>query len=351
MLETIKHIPTKEEFHNEKFFFSYSSMVKLLTDPKQFYKDYILKEREDADHKYLKEGELFHCFVLEPEMFNEKFSLMSAKVPGGGLKDIIDNIYKIYALPQIFESEENLSLEDFEHYILQELVSVNLYQTYVDDKKTDKDGNQFTGDEKRLKKCITYETIEYFNTLCESTNKTVVDIEMVAKAKEKANLVLNNEECQKYLNKINNNDVIQTEVELKTDFDNYKFGLKGIIDCVKIDYENKIIYITDLKTTSKSLDQWYENFETSEYIYWLQVVLYKYLVKSLIKPEELKYWGMRITFTVIDKNNNIYNFPVSQESLLKWEALTKEKLEIANWHYNNHDYDLPYKYKQNIVKL
>lgn len=350
MLETVKHIPTKEEFHREKFFFSYSSLVKLLNNPKQFYNDYILKEREDSDEKFLKEGLLLHCFVLEPFMFDEKFAVMSGKVPGGGLKDIIDNIYSIHALPQILESK-TVQLEDFPNAILQELEKANLYQTFTDSKRADKNGNMPTGDQKRLEKCITPETISYFNTLCESTNKIIVDMDMVLKAREKADLILEHEECKKYLEKTNNSDQIDTEIELKTNFDKYQFGLKGVIDCVKIDNENKIIYITDLKTTSKSLDQWRKNFEESEYMYWLQAVVYKELIKSLIKPDEIKYWFFRINFMVIDKSNHIYNFHVSIESLTKWEAWARQKLEIANWHYTNHQYDLPYEYHNNIVKL
>ena len=153
MLETVKHIPTKEEFHREKFFFSYSSLVKLLNNPKQFYNDYILKEREDSDEKYLKEGLLLHCFVLEPFMFDEKFAVMSGKVPGGGLKDIIDNIYSIHALPQILESK-TVQLEDFPSTILKELEKANLYQTFTDSNRADKNGNILTGDQKRLEKCI-----------------------------------------------------------------------------------------------------------------------------------------------------------------------------------------------------
>jgi len=350
MLETVKKIPSKEEFHREKFFFSYSSLVKLINNPKQFYKDYILKEREDSDEKFLKEGELFHCFVLEPEMFDEKFVVMSAKVPGGGLKDIIDTVYNTYAIPEL-EKSKSVKLEDFSNYILKELEAADLYQSYTDSKRADKNGLKLTGDEKRLEKCITYETEEYFRVLCESTRKKIVDMDMVSKAKEKANIVLEDEQSMFYLTKTNTSDQVEKEVELKCDLAEYKFGLKGVVDCVKIDNEEKIIYITDLKTTSKTLNQWYKNFDESEYMYWLQVVVYKELIKSLIKPDELKYWKVKINFTVIDKNNDVYNFPVSFESMQKWSVKTKEKLDIANWHYTNHEYTLPFNYATNNVKL
>ena len=76
----------------DKFYFSYSSLIKLLKDPKVFYKEYILGEKEVKDEKYLKEGQLFHLFVLEPEKFDEKFTVLPTSIPSGYSLDVLNKL-------------------------------------------------------------------------------------------------------------------------------------------------------------------------------------------------------------------------------------------------------------------
>ena len=199
-------------------------------------------------------------------------------------------------------------------------------------------------DQQRLDKVINPEGIGYWAVLQQQfeKKKTIVDLSIVQKAKEKADVILKNEECHKLLNSLNAKEDVRKELELVYDLPNYSFGLKGVIDCVKVDYANETIYITDLKTTSKSLLEWAEGFDKSEYMYWLQVILYKELILSLVPNGSKTAWKLKVNFIVVDKSNNLYIFPVSVESLMKWESQTKEKLDIAKWHYENHKYDLPY---------
>jgi len=350
MLKTKKE-PSKEEFLSNTFYFSYSSLVKLLTSPKQFYKEYILKEKEISDEKYLKEGQLLHCFVLEPENFDNAFVVSPAKLPGGGLKEVLDNVFQKYVLPDLEESDLIPPLEHYRDEILSELEEVNLYQSYVDDKKPNKNGLILTADDKRIEKCITEDTKKYYTALCESLKKTIVDTEMVATAKEKAEVILNNSECQALLYATHKTDQIEKEIELIAEPSKFTFGFKGIIDCLKVDNENKIIYLTDLKTTSATLSKWQNNFAESDYLYWLQVVIYRYLVMNVIPIEERGQWKLKIHFVVIDRNNDVYCFPVSSNSLVQWETKAIETFKIAEWHYTKHEYDLPYQFANKLAKL
>jgi hypothetical protein len=350
MLKTKKE-PSKEEFQSNTFYFSYSSLVKLLTNPKQFYKEYILKEKEISDEKYLKEGELLHCFVLEPEMFDEKFVVSPAKLPGGGLKEVLDNVFYKYVVPDIEETNLNAPLENYRDEILSELEDMNLYQSYVDDKKANKNGLILTADDKRIEKCITEDTKKYYTALCESLKKTIVDTEMVATAKEKAEVILNNPDCQALLYATHKTDQIEKEIELVAEPVVFPFGFKGILDCLKVDNENKIIYVTDLKTTSTTLSKWQQNFAESEYMYWLQVIIYRYLVMNIIPVEQRGQWKLKIHFIVIDKYNDVYCFPVSANSLLQWETKAIETFKIAEWHYTQHEYSAPYQFVNKLAKL
>jgi len=340
----------EKEFQEEKFYFSFSSLVKLLTDPRVFYRDYILKEREELSAKYLDIGELVHCFVLEPENFEDKFVLMSKKVPGGKLKEVIDDVYN-KSFPSTDVPLDDLSMRDL---IISTLKECDLYQGLVDSKK-EVNGVKPTGDDKRLEKAVTPETIEYFNVLREGETKTIVDINTSIIAKEKADAILNNKTAMSLL-EIAEEDQdlhieIHKEIELKAELDSYAFGLKGIIDCVKVDYENDTIHIIDIKTTSKTLNDWTKGFGTSPYKYWLQPIVYKELLLSLIRRNDRKEWKMKVHYVVIDKDNQVYCYPVSTESLRIWEKEAKESYDIAKWHLENNNFELPYNYANNFVEL
>lgn len=323
----------------DKFYFSYSSLIKLLKDPKVFYKEYILGEKEVKDEKYLKEGQLFHLFVLEPEKFDEKFTVLPTSIPSGYSLDVLNKlitlVYKDVAFDDNGNELENFVIPDLKNVSHFEILDIMVRNNYYQSLKTD---------QQRLDKVINPEGIGYWAVLQQQfeKKKTIVDLSIVQKAKEKADVILKNEECHKLLNSLNAKEDVRKELELVYDLPNYSFGLKGVIDCVKVDYANETIYITDLKTTSKSLLEWAEGFDKSEYMYWLQVILYKELILSLVPNGSKTAWKLKVNFIVVDKSNNLYIFPVSVESLMKWESQTKEKLDIAKWHYENHKYDLPY---------
>ena len=331
----------------EKFYFSYSSLVKLINDPKLFYKEYILGEKETKDEKYLKEGQLFHLFVLEPERFDEKFIMLPTSVPSGYSLETLNKLITL-VLGDVAYDDDGNALEaytipdlNFHHeYILDIMRRNNFYQSL----KTD---------QQRLDKIINPEGLLYWHVLQQQfqNKKTIVDVAMVTKAKEKADLMLKNEECQQLINTFNSKEDIRKELELQYDIANYSFGLKGVIDCVKIDYANETIYITDFKTTSKSLKEWKNTFETSEYMYWLQVIIYKELILSLVPSGSKTAWKLKVNFPVIDKNNNVYVFGVSIKSLYEWQIKTKEILEIAKWHYENEKYELPYEFYVGKIEL
>ena len=342
---------SKEEFLKEKFYLSFSSLGKLLSSPKIFYRDYILKEREELEGKHLKEGELLHCFVLEPENFDDKFIVMPAKVPGGGLKIVIDNVFKTYAKPQIKKGEVCIipKLEDLNAEILNELKLQDLYQTLVSAKRKDSDGLMLTADQKRLQKVITPETEIYWSALIEGERKTIVDMDMVTKSKIKAQAILSTPKALKLLTTNTIKTDVRKEVELKCELSGYPFGLKGIIDCVLVDYENETIYITDLKTTSKELKDWESSVDM--YRYWLQAVIYKELILALVPDDNNRPWKLKFNFIVVDKNNMVYPYPVSAQSLALWELKAKEEYDKAKWHFDNHIYNLPYEYELGLVEL
>lgn len=341
------------EFKENKFYFSYSSLTKLITNPPLFYNDYVLKQREDISGKHLDVGELMHCLVLEPEEFDNKFYVLTCAVPGGKLRDVIESVFKTYMKP-ILEQDPNArqALNTFKDEILKELEVQDLYQSLTDAKRAT-NGVMLTGNQKRLEKAITDETDKYFLALQEAEGKTIIDMQIAQTAREKANAILTDPKASVFLTSNSIKEDVRNELELTTEFDNYpySFGLKGIIDCVKIDYENEKIYITDLKTTSKTLDTWRKDFADSPYMYWLQCIVYKELILSLVPEDSKEAWTMEIRFIVIDKTNTVYPFKVSFASLTQFEYQTKECFDRAQWHLDNNSFKLPYEYEMELVEL
>ena len=154
------------------------------------------------------------------------------------------------------------------------------------------------------------------------------------------------------LDTVNNPNVkILNEVALRVEPGKYKFGFKGILDNVVIDYDQKILFINDLKTTGKALQDFPD--AVGYYKYWIQAVMYQQLAwfNYLKEVPDIAEWQIVITFIVIDKYNQIYPFQVSKESLAIWQQDFEHIEDIAKYHYENKDYTLPYELAIGNVKL
>lgn len=334
----------------KKFNFSFSSITKLMRDPKAFYNEYILGNYDDTSKKFLDEGTIAHCLVLNPEDFYEEIVVMNCKVPSDNPRKIIDNVFKLYGEEQVkLTPDKLLILSDYDKAILAELLKEDLYQSLTDSKRKDEDGNMFTGDEKRLQKIVTNDNQAYFATLGTAYKKTIIDYGMLEKAKKKAEAVLSHPRASFLLTEQDGED-IRMEMDLRCELKNYSFGLRGIIDNVKVNNKKKLIIINDLKTTSKTLQKWYEDFHTSPYMYWMQPIIYKELLLSLIPPG-IDNWTLQVNFIVVDCNDDVYCFPVKPESLAKWQLETKKVYDKAQWHLSNNKYDLPYEFLNNQIQL
>ena len=337
-LQTLIGSEELTQFYKNKFYFSYSSINKLLFSPRSFYSHYILNQREDSIDPHLVGGRVLHCLLLEPENFNEEFILMPDKFPTDSNRILIDNIFKNY----LSIENNTLLLEEFQKEILTDLLNSNLYQTL----KTD---------QQRLDKILTDQNKNYFEFLKTKQNKALVDHIIYANCIETVAMLKSNKEVRAllYLDKeISDNHItVFNELPLKHNINNLSFGYKGILDNVVIDTESKTIFINDLKTTGKGLLDFPDT--VKYYKYWIQASMYYHLVyEEYIKDKpDAKDWTIVITFIVVDKYNQIYPFQVSQESLAAWLRDFDKIVDIVKYHYENKDFTLPYELAIGNVKL
>ena len=330
MIDKIK----EDLFYKEEFSFSYSSLNRLLFSPKLFYKDYILKERETKMEKHLIEGRLIHLLLLEPNRFNEEFVMSPLKMPTDSVKKVLRNVSS-----KIVDPNNYVKLKDLDDQILKALKEENLYQSFKEDQK-------------RLDKIITEESEEYFKFLL-TTGKTIIDADTFARCMDRVVIIRANDEVTKLLMQEGTDwdlDHIQVynEKKLECKLNNFKFGLKGIIDKYIIDDEAKTITIVDLKTTAKPLENFAETVDF--YNYWLQAAIYSLLVMKNVDENQQNY-KIIFKFVVIDKYDQVYVFPVSEETQLKWMSALRDILQRANYHYSERKYDLPYDFANGNITL
>ena len=337
-LQTLIGSEELTQFYKNKFYFSYSSINKLLFSPRSFYSHYVLNQREDSIDPHLVGGRVLHCLLLEPENFEKEFILMPDKFPTDSNRILIDNIFKNY----LSIENNTLLLEEFQKEILTDLLNSNLYQTL----KTD---------QQRLDKILTDQNKNYFEFLKTKQNKALVDPIIYANCIETVAMLKSNKEVRAllYLDKEISDDHITVfnELPLKHDVNNLPFGYKGILDNVVIDTESKTIFINDLKTTGKGLLDFPDT--VKYYKYWIQACMYYHLVyEEYIKPmQDAEDWNIVITFIVVDKYNQIYPFQVSKESLEVWLKDFDKIIDIVKYHYENKDFTLPYELAIGNVKL
>lgn len=341
-----ENLQLETEFYAEKFYFSYSSMNKLLYSPQLFYRDYVLKQREDETSPALLQGKLIHCLLLNRDAFDEQFLLLPSNMPSDNPKKVVDAVYDHYINMEPVTTETGATaipspyLDDHTDKILEVLKEINLHQSL----KTD---------EQRLEKILTDANKEYFHFLLRKDGKDIVDIPTLEYCTEIAELIKANQTASQLLGLEPKDDVqVFNELPLQRDLEVYPFGIKGIVDNIRIDADNKIIYINDLKTSSKTLQEFPETVEF--YNLWLQAAMYKLMVmwefiySNNLNPLE---WKVQFSFLVIDKYKQIYPFTVSETTMDEWMNRMAGVFTEAKWHYVSKHYDLPYKFAKGAVTL
>ena len=324
-----------DNFYKKEFNFSYSSINKLLFSPRMFYNHYVLNQKEDSTDSHLVIGRVLHCLLLEPLNFDNQFAVMTSKIPSENNKKIIDNIFKNYLVNQ----NNTLTLEDYSKDILTHLLTINLHQSL----KTD---------QQRLDKILTDENNEYFEFLKLSLGKTVIDQIILDNCKKSLDVIKANNDVRALLqlDKIQEDDKIEVYNELIVSMSdkNLPFGFKGVLDNVVVDHNSKTIFINDLKTSGKSIQDFPESVDY--YKYWIQGTIYVMLASEKFLKDK-QDWNVQLTFIVIDKYNQVYPYQVSPESLNKWKIDFEKIVTQIRWHYENKQYDLPYDLALGNVKL
>lgn len=328
----------EKDFYSKKFYYSYSSLNKLIWNPQIFYQMYVLGLKEERLEQHLIQGKLIHLLLLEPEMFAEEFMMTPGTLPSGNLRIVVDRVFRHYA-ELSRNGDDRTELAQFDGAILDVMKDMNYFQNL----KTD---------QQRLDKIITAETVSYWEFLKTKGNKTLVDPDTLKFCQDAVEIIKTNQQVCNLIGcnvtEFDNKEVIN-EQDILIDLPNQAYGLKGIIDNLVIDHDAKTIFVNDIKTTSKDLKDFPETIEF--YSYWLQAVVYMIMVSQVYAQLIENGYQVRFHFVVIDRTFQSYAFPVSEKTLNTWLDRFTECIKKAEWHYQNRSYDLPYEFAQGLVVL
>lgn len=333
------HEDALDAFYSKPFKFSYSSLNKLLWNPAAFYQMYVLGLKEELTESHIVQGKVIHTLLLEPEKFEEQYIVSPSKLPSDNVRVIIDRVFSHHTELAAQGDTRNL-LGQFAPAIIDIMTDMNFYQSL----KTD---------QQRLMKVITDESLLYWDYLKSRSGKTLVSYDMLEYCKNAVEIIKTNQEVCDLLG------YGATDFDLK-DIHNEKymeinqladmpFGLKGVLDNLVIDHEKKIIYINDVKTTSKDLVNFPESIEV--FSYWMQAAIYFIMVTAEYKQLIDQGYNVEFRFIAIDRMFQTYAFPVSTDTMTQWVNKFFTVLDKARWHYEQKSYGLPYDLANGLLVL
>ena len=337
-------ISKEKSFYEKPFNFSYSSLNRLMWNPVEFYTMYVLGLKEERSSDEMTKGKVIHALLLEEEKFKEQFIVSPTNLPKDKAKQVIDRVFARH-LEVIKENDDptllyTLNIDNYDSEILAVMKDIDYFQNL----KTD---------EQRLAKIITPEAFTYWNIQVVKDTKIVIEQELYDYCKNATDVIKTRPDIIKLLGldvtEIDNVDIYREEMMELEKLNDFPFGLKGIIDSLKVDHTEKVIYINDVKTTSKELKDFKDSIDY--YQYWLQAVIYIILVSYNFRHLVDTGYEIKFHFIAIDKKFQTYAFPVSESTLEDWYKQTVDAFEIAKYHYESRRFELPYAFDKGLVKL
>lgn len=249
---------------------SQSGIKCFIESPVEFYNSFVIRNTEVWDSPTLRFGRLYHTYVLEPEILNQKYTFCDINI-SPNIKQLVDN----YILYKSFDK-------------------AFIASGYAESKK-----------ESWKNKLETDKTIlEYLEFLKTTETRDVIEKSDLERCKAMKGVLLASTILQKSLFKTYYDIEEFSEYEI---FNNILgVDVKAKIDKIKISHTKKKIVIFDLKTTSAKNQ---EGFIKSmlEYRYDIQSAFYTQLVMSEFSDLILKGYTIEFVF-VPQKSSSPYQF-------------------------------------------
>lgn len=273
---------------------------------------YIDGNYDEVTKKHFNEGSFLDSLLFEPDTIDQYYYVSHIKLPSEGVQKIIDKYYNFLLKTESYEESYDLTINDN----IKALIEFARDENY---------GNDSYSDE-RIVKELTNKGGEYFKFLYERAGRTLITLEFNMAAIE----MVDNIKKDKYVTKVMYAGAERSHLMLTGRINNTV--IKGELDHLSIDIENKIINIIDLK---KCLNVNFFKYDARKYNYGLQQSFYTELV-----IQNLKY--LEEIFGIDNLNEYIiHNYNLVIDDRHKYPMLLKYYSGV----YADYKYGIPQKAK------
>lgn len=300
--------------------------------PFEFYKKHVAKDRQPKkEGDAMDMGNLVDCLLTVPDTFNDRFFIISdSDIVIGQKKELVDEMFSI---SKRYYNEETDSLDiSFEE----------VFRTAFDSVQIDKS----TGSQVKFKGKTWEDVIglfnngpmeAYYNVLLENIKKRGVTGFQV----EMAEAIVKNILSVPKIYDIYNRADVEIHNQYALYFTYKDFKMKGLIDTLHINHEQKWIQEFDLKTSWSTIDFEYNRIQSK---YYLQEATYYVGLKELFP----NYTVRPRKYIIADSRNHIRPYIAATTSDHLAEGLVgfttpngrtykglNELLDNLKWHFDN----------------
>lgn len=285
---------------------SYSSFKAFIEDRKKYYKKYILKETiKDDTSEDMIYGLLVDTLLLEPDEYDNRFTLAISQVPSGQYALLVNEMFKI-AMACVDESGQVSKDDDTILEEAYERVKHDRNGTIVAFKRdsVDKAKEKFFGTDLEVN----------YKQRLEAEGKYVIELSTLEKAQQGISELKSNFITKDIINAVNTPEItVYNQFPIVGEIGSnltksIPYPAKCLVDKLIINHRERKISIYDIKATWDNENEFIKKFFL--YKYYLQAGLYYYLVvewKNSIK--ELDGYSVDFpTFVVVESNN--YKMPL-----------------------------------------
>lgn len=317
-----------EEEYRASPAFSYSTLSTFEREGPRIIPNIYDKKTSEA----LRFGSLVDTLLTAPEEFEDKFYIVKVKKPSDTIYAIINNIWE--------ESDKQIDalIKIPEGLILNNADRFNYGMTWRK--------------ETRVNKILT-EGSDFFKTFKKAENKIIIPQEDYVRA----NSCIEALKTSKYTRDAFYDDIFEEDIEshyqlkFKAYFEDIDMEVRIMLDRLKVDHANKIIYPKDLKTTGKDEEHFADSFLT--WNYWIQSNMYSEVLAKVISQDDYfkDFTIAPFEFICINRYNISPLIWVDNTNLIPGDRLDihgirhsywKKLCTELKWHMDNKIYNYTY---------
>lgn len=294
---------------------SYSSLNQFINSGPMYYRKYKDKELDPLVGDFLVIGSALHCLVLEPETFEDRYTIIRRRI-GGVIGRFIQELAVLREI-----NKDTISIAKERAEVLK--YTEDTLARYMDQK----------------------DNREYYEALL-SDKEIVDDIDIIL-----INKLIKKIQSHSAANELyfldNPDELVYSEKEVI--WKREGLAMRSFLDKLRINTKTKIVKINDLKTTSKPVRSFPKFFK--EYGYDLQVAMYNLAAKAVLidlnlDPNEFKY-ETSITVVRTIPLFEVQLRPISSETLNIGLKTFYDAINEIKWHYETDKWDHTKSYYEN----